>query len=202
MKAPKKRLYPRVTRAEVGRYTAPMRTAVALVLVLATATPIPAAAQWMWRDASGRPVFSDRPPPADIPDRNIVRRPGNAVRPVPAAPPASAASAASSVGAPAARASEPVAPAGQDPELEQRRRQAEAEEAARQKAAQEALAKARADNCQRARQAKASLDSGVRIARTNVQGEREFLDDAQRAAETRRAQDIITRDCGPMPQAQ
>ncbi len=188
MKAPKKRLYPRAIRAEAGRYTGPMRTAVALLLVLGSALSMPAAAQWMWRDGTGKPVFSDRPPPADVPDRNIVQRPSGtarAVSPAPAAPPAP-----TSPGTPA--------PAGgQDKELEQRRQQAEAAEAAKQKAAQEMQARARADNCMRARQNKASLDSGIRIARTNVQGEREFLDDAQRAAETRRTQEIIARDCAP-----
>lgn len=164
---------------------------VALLLILGTALSLPASAQWMWRDAQGKPVFSDRPPPADIPDRNIVQRPSGAAR---AAPPAPAA-------APAASAT-PAPPSGQDKELEQRRQQAEAAEAARQKAAQEAQAKARAENCARARQNKASLDSGIRITRTNAQGEREFLDDAQRAAEQRRTQDIIARDCTPSAQLQ
>lgn len=162
---------------------------VALLLILGTALSLPASAQWMWRDAQGKPVFSDRPPPADIPDRNIVQRPSGAARaatPAPAATPAAT----------------PAPPGGQDKELEQRRQQAEAAEAAKQKAAQEVQAKARADNCARARQNKASLDSGIRIARTNAQGEREFLDDAQRAAETRRTQDIIARDCTPGAQLQ
>ncbi len=153
---------------------------------------MPAAAQWMWRDANGKPVFSDRPPPADIPDRNIVQRPSGTQR---AAAPAPAAAS-----APAAAL--PAPPSGQDKELEQRRQQAEAAEAAKQKAAQEVQAKARAENCARARQNKASLDSGIRITRTNAQGEREFLDDAQRAAETRRTQDIIARDCAPNAQLQ
>lgn len=160
---------------------------VALLLILGTALCLPASAQWMWRDANNKPVFSDRPPPADIPDRNIVQRPSGAAR---AAPPAPAASATT------------APPSGQDKELEQRRQQAEAAEGARQKAAQEAQAKARAENCARARQNKASLDSGIRITRTNAQGEREFLDDAQRAAEQRRTQDIIARDCTPSAQLQ
>ena len=40
-----------------------------------------------------------------------------------------------------------------------------------------------------------TLDSGVRIARTNEKGEREFMDDAARAAEAKRTQDIIASDC-------
>ncbi|MGC3985778.1 MAG: DUF4124 domain-containing protein [Pseudorhodoferax sp.] len=163
-----------------------MRAMAALLLILGTALSLPAAGQWMWRDASGKAVFSDRPPPLDVPDKNIVQRPGGAARAAAPAPEA----------APAASAM-PAPPSGQDKELEQRRQQADAAEAARQKAAQEVQARARAENCARARQNKASLDSGIRITRTNAQGEREFLDDAQRAAETRRTQDIIARDCAP-----
>ncbi|RCW72642.1 DUF4124 domain-containing protein [Pseudorhodoferax soli] len=170
-----------------------MRTVVALLLILGTALSMPAAAQWMWRDANGKAVFSDRPPPADIPEKNIVQRPSGAARAVAPAPAAVAALAASATPAP---------PSGQDKELEQRRQQAEAAEAAKQKAAQEVQAKARAENCARARQNKASLDSGIRITRTTAQGEREFLDDAQRAAETRRTQDVIARDCARNAQLQ
>ncbi|KQP38782.1 hypothetical protein ASF44_10045 [Pseudorhodoferax sp. Leaf274] len=169
-----------------------MRTVVALLFMLGTALSMPVAAQWMWRDAAGKPVFSDRPPPADIPDKNVLQRPSGAARAVAPAP----APAAATASAPAATAT-PTPAGGQDKELEQRRQQAEAAEAARQKAAQEVQARARADNCARARQNKASLDSGIRITRTNAQGEREFLDDAQRAAEASRTQEIIARDCAP-----
>lgn len=159
----------------------------ALLLILAAAVATPCMAQWMWRDAQGKPVYSDRPPPPEIPDRNIVQRP--------------AASRAAAAPAPSPASSAPAAAAsGQDKELEQRRQQAEAAEAAKRKAAQEEQSKGRADNCARARQAKASFDSGVRIARLNAQGEREFLDDATRDAETRRLQQIISRDCGPAAQ--
>jgi hypothetical protein len=35
----------------------------------------------------------------------------------------------------------------------------------------------------------------VRVARTKPNGEREFLDDAQRAAETQRMRGVIASDC-------
>ena len=70
-----------------------------------------------------------------------------------------------------------------------------AAEAAKKKAEEQKVAAARADNCKRARSAKADLDSGVRIARTNAKGEREVLDDAQRAAEQKRIAGIIQSDC-------
>jgi len=34
-----------------------------------------ATAQWQWLDKDGRKVFSDRPPPADVPDKNILAQP-------------------------------------------------------------------------------------------------------------------------------
>jgi hypothetical protein len=41
----------------------------------------------------------------------------------------------------------------------------------------------------------APLDSGVRVTRTNDKGEMEYLDDKQRAAETKHAKDAIAADC-------
>ena len=180
----------------------------AIGLVVACAV----SAQWMWVEPDGRKVLSDRPPPAEIPDASILRRPGGkpaTVRDAPAVDPRSspgagpagsaaapAATAASAAVAPARAASLPR-PVGRDPELEERRRRAEAAEADKRKAEEERLAKRRADNCERARQALATLESGVRIVRNNAKGEREVMDDAARAAETARIKDIIDTDCKP-----
>lgn len=161
-----------------------MRTTQTLLLLVALGLGLPAAAQWKWRDQNDKLVFSDRPPPSDVPDARILQRPGAGHTPAPAAVPAAATAAEAA----------PKVPS-QDKELQERRQQAEAQEAAKQAAQQEAQAKARADNCTRARQAKTTYDSGVRIARSNAKGEREFLDDATRAAETRRLQGIIASDC-------
>ncbi len=57
------------------------------------------------------------------------------------------------------------------------------------------LRQAKIESCARAKQAKASYDSGVRIGRTNAAGEKEFMDDAARAEETKRIQGIIAKDC-------
>ena len=40
-----------------------------------------------------------------------------------------------------------------------------------------------------------NLDSGIRIVRANAKGEREFMDDAIRAAETKRLEAVIASDC-------
>ncbi|MDB5895295.1 MAG: hypothetical protein JWQ88_2826, partial [Rhodoferax sp.] len=146
-------------------------------LGLATA----ASAQWQWTDKDGNKVFSDRAPPSDIPDKNIVRRPGGS-RPPPAnaaqiSPAAPGTSSAGDAGLPATAANQPVVK-GTDPALEAKKRQADDAEAARKKADEMRVAAARADSCSRSKQAKASFDSGLRIARTNAQGEREVMDDA------------------------
>lgn len=164
-----------------ARYTAGMKTFRLLALAVACALPALAAAQWQWVDKDGRKVFSDQAPPASVPDSKIVKRPGAGFGGVPetAAAPA----------APAPKVS------GKDKELEEKKKQAEAAEAEKQKAEEEKVAAVRQENCKRFKSAKATLDSGVRIAHTNDKGEREILDDNQRAAEVRRIDDLIARDC-------
>lgn len=162
------------------------------LLGVALALPAAGFAQWQWLDKDGRKVFSDQPPPPDIPAKSILRQPGTAR--VSAAAPAAPASAASAAQAGKAPASAPRLSA-KDKDLEEKKKKADAAEAEKKKEKDEEIAKARADSCERAQRAKASFDSGVRISRMNSKGEREFLSDAERAAETRRLQGIIANDC-------
>jgi Domain of unknown function (DUF4124) len=135
-----------------------------------------AQAQWAWKDANGRPVYSDRPPPASVPVSRIFR-------------------------APRGQAAEtPEVPAPKVPSLAERnaayeqRRAASAEAATKQ--ADEAKAKAaRAASCESARNNQRALDSGTRIARFNDKGEREFLTDAQRAEESKRSAASVAEHC-------
>ncbi|MBL0946471.1 MAG: DUF4124 domain-containing protein [Hydrogenophaga sp.] len=167
-------------------------------LALVTALALPAAlAQWQWIDSTGRKVFSDTAPPAGTPDKNILKRPGQTSPMAPVAPAAPAEPTAASPAAPAA----PKLPA-RDSELEARKKQAEAAEEAKRKAEAERVARARADNCNRATQARNTLDSGMRVAITNAKGEREFMDDKTRASERQRIEQIIRSECGPAPAAQ
>lgn len=168
--------------------------AISLALVAA-----PAAAQWKWRDRNGQITVSDIPPPRDIPERDILERPPPpSARPAPAAAPAAPGSTAEA----AAAGAEAAPPSGKpaeaprvDPELEARRRAAEQEQSARQRDAEAKLAAQRAENCRAARGHLAALQSGQRLVRVNDKGEREFLDDRQRAAEMQRARDVIASDC-------
>lgn len=153
--------------------------------------PLLALAQWQWVDKDGRKVFSDQPPPADVPPSQIVRQPGMR----PAAAPAATAPAPTAQAAPATAPAPAGRDKGLDKSLEEKRKQAEAAAAAAKKAEEERLAATKAENCKRAREGKNALDSGIRLARVNDKGEREVMDDGQRAAEAKHLQAVIDRDC-------
>lgn len=171
----------------------PGRRALALLLGLVLAGG--AAAQWQWRDANGSRVFSDTAPPPSVPESRILKRPPGVSAPPAAAAPAVATASAPATGAPAAAPAPAAgkAPASKPSELDSKVKQ---EEDQKRQADEQRVAKAKADNCQRARQAKATLDSGQRIARTNAQGEREILDEKGLAEEARRTQKAIADNCG------
>ncbi len=171
-----------------------------LVATLLGLSTVSAFAQWQWLDKDGRKVFSDRAPTADVPEKNILKRPGGVSKSAAASiatagdENAAAPGAKVAVAAPQSAASVPKL-SGVDKDLEQKKKQATDAEAARKKAEDEKLAKAKAENCARAKLAKTTLESGVRMGRTNAKGEREVMDDAARAEEAKRAQSIIDSSC-------
>jgi Domain of unknown function (DUF4124) len=171
----------------------PIRSSFAAVCLLLIASI--AQAQWAWKEKDGRMVFSDQPPPASVSDKDITRRPAGArsAAPIgsPSADPAVTSTTASSTSSTA------TAPklSGKDAELEKRKKETEAKEAANKKAVTEKIAAARRENCERAKRSQASFDSGSRIAVTNAKGEREIMNDAQRAEESKRIQAIVASDC-------
>lgn len=122
---------------------------------------LPAHAQYQWRDANGRMVFSDQPPPPSV-------KPGNVLRAEPMPSP---------VGRPQGASARELAA---DRELARRQKAAEQAgkaERERQQAEQSArLARA----CEEGRTELRTLESGMRMARVNKDGEREYLDDAER----------------------
>ena len=166
-----------------------MKLSHALLAALLSVHGVGAWAQWQWLDKDGRKVFSDRAPSPDVPEKNILKRPGgnraatNAAAPVPVA----------AASAPLAAAADKDQ--GVDKTLEAKKKQAEKAETDKQKQEVERVAKLKVENCKRAQQAKVTFDSGVRISRTNAQGEREVLDDAARAAEQQRIDGIINSEC-------
>src|SRR5215203_3641015 len=102
------------------------RPFVALLAVLAASLiALPAAAQWKWRDKGGHVQYSDLPPPPGTADTDILARPSPSMRrstPAGVAP-------ATTPALPAATATA-SAPRAADPELEAKRKKAEAEAAA------------------------------------------------------------------------
>ncbi len=158
-----------------------------LLTALACLVAIAAQAQWQWIDKDGRKVFSDRAPPAEILEKNILKRPGARASPI-------AATADGNAPAPQPAASAPKI-TGVDKDLLEKKKKAEDAETAKRKEEEEKLTKAKVENCARAKQAKASLNSGARIARTNDKGEREIMDDAARAVEMKRIESIMDDDC-------
>ena len=149
---------------------------------------LPAAAQWKWRDKSGIVQYSDTPPPLGIPAQDVLQRPSPTQRTF-VAPPAAASAASATT----------LALKGADPELEARRRKQEQEKTEKGKADErvqaEKVAAAQAENCTRARSHMRTLEEGLRMVRTNPNGEREVLDDKGRAEEKARAREIIASDC-------
>jgi len=164
-----------------------MKAARIVLLALACSIPVAASAQWMWLDKGGRKVFSDQPPPPDIAPERILKKPG--VRSSGVAAPAVAAA------DPAAAAASLPKPSGKDKALEEKKKQAEAVEAEKKKAEEAKVASMRAENCARAKTSRANYASGVRLSRMNDKGEREILDDSQRAAEMKVLEQVIARDC-------
>ncbi len=170
-----------------------------LILALAGwALALSAAAQYQWIGKDGRKVFSDRPPPADVQEKDILRQPGGRRGAAPAMilDPGEASETAAAPAAAKPAASLPKI-SGKDAELQAKKKKLEEEEAAKKKAEEEKVAKSRADNCERAKKAVGTLQSGVRMSTTNAKGEREFMDDAARAAEAKRLQAIVESECRP-----
>ncbi|MEY4139929.1 MAG: hypothetical protein RLZZ371_2111 [Pseudomonadota bacterium] len=155
-------------------------------------------AQWAWTDEQGRPVFSDRAPGSTVPDKRIFKRPApatktNLTQDAPSSPAGDVSNAKAANTAQAAASSQQVA--GTDKELAERKKKAEQAQTEQRKHEEERISKLKAENCERARLAQKTLDSGVRIARTNAKGEREIMDDADRAVEAKRLQSIMASDC-------
>lgn len=179
----------------------------ALLMALLLGAAATAAAQWAWKDDNGRVVYSDRPPPAGVKSDRIVRQPSNAqvVLPartaeVPAA--AGAASDAKPAGASDAKpadaraAAAPAAPkTTAELEMEFRKRQQERADAEKKAREEESRAATKAADCERARGYLRALEDGLRIERTDASGNREYLDDTQRAAEVERTRKLVQSTC-------
>lgn len=174
-----------------------MKQYLRLLCVLFSLLSFSAMAQWAWVDKNGRKIFSDRAPPSDVPENSIFKQPGHApalTRQAPAADSVSADAAAPVASAPQDKASS-AKPSGIDPVLAERKKKEEQALEAKRKAEQERVSQLKSENCNRAKLAKKGYDSGIRMSHTNANGEREIMDDAARATESKRIQAVIDADC-------
>lgn len=145
-------------------------------------TAVASAQMYRWVDGDGKVHYSNTPPPAGAKAKTII---------APASPSAPAAS-------PDAAAEDarkgPLTPAEQEQAL--RKRQMDAQKAQEKAALARKDDEAKKENCTRAREALATFESGQRISRTNAQGERYYLEDDVRAAETDKARAAVSDWCG------
>ena len=141
------------------------------VVALLAATAV-SAQVYEWKDAQGKTHYSDKPPVGTAQVQKI------------AAPESSA---------PSNSAQKTTA----DRELEFRKRQKDAQESAEKAKKDQAASTDQKESCDKARRALEVLESGERIALRDGQGERYYLDDAQRQQETAKARQLIQANCKP-----
>lgn len=137
------------------------------------------AQQYKWKDEKGRVQYGDAPPPG------VKATP---LRPPPPAPAAAAKPADAKAGSKG-----PLTPAEKDAEY--RKRQDEAAKDRDKLAKDQQEAEAKKENCARAQEHLRTLQSGQRLSGVDSKGERYYLDEAQIAKETAKAQQGIQQWC-------
>ena len=175
-----------------------IRAMITVGIALAGFSSTPSEAQWAWKDGNGRRVYSDRPPPQEVKPTQIVRQPSTQVlaNPAPASGPLDDAGKPSDAKNSDTKSAAPNAPkTTAEREMEFRKRQQERAENEKKAAEEQTKNAAKTAECDRARGYMKSLEDGVRIQRTDAAGNREFLDDAQRAAEVERTRKIVQNAC-------
>jgi len=203
-------------RQSMGTVTRPA------IVLLCLALCGSAQAQWAWRDVNGNTTFSDTPPPPTVAQKEILRQPS---APIVSADGRSYGSADSTgsgasygtsgtlgTNAPANQESAPsspvagAAPTGErtrvpavrtlaDQEADFRKRQAERQKAEQKQAQDEAQARQRADVCNQATGYIKMIEDGTRLMRSDAEGNRNVLDEEQRAAEMQKTQNTIAKNC-------
>lgn len=151
--------------------------------------------QWMWKDDGGHVVASDRPPPIGTPASRILKEPrARAAVPEPAPSQKDGARDGTREGAREPGKSESAKTLAER-ELDSRQRQKDAAEAAKKSDEEATKTRAMQENCNAVRGNLVALQAGGRAARFNPNGERVYLDDAQRQAEVAKSQGQIAQYC-------
>ena len=141
---------------------------------------------YKWVDKNGHTQYGDTPPPG------VNATPLGPPPPPISSTPSPAPTGDVKEGAPAVKKG-PLTPAEQ--ELEFRRRIKEAQEAAAKADKEQQQAREKEENCKHAQAALRTLESGERVMTVDQKGERYYISDQQRAAETARAQEQVRQWC-------
>jgi hypothetical protein len=143
-----------------------------------------AQAQYMWIDEKGIKQFSDRAPPPSIPLKNILKAPPGVLTAPPVLVPSDVA-AAPAVATPAP-AKAKAAPTTADRNADYNRRQKEKADLEMKEKEEREAKLAKAEHCEALRLSKRTFESGERIGVQQKNGERGYMSDEQRAAESAR----------------
>jgi Domain of unknown function (DUF4124) len=135
-------------------------------------------AQYRWVDKDGKTRYGDSPPAG--------------VKATALGAPASGSAPAAPAAASTAAKKGPLTAA--EREQDYRKRQAEAKKADEKSAKESESQAAKAENCTRAKEYKATLETG-RVARTNAAGERYYMDEDQIAQELAKSQQTVQKAC-------
>ena len=167
-----------------------MQKLVSLFAALALVSGVAYAQQYKWVDKNGKTQYGDAPP-AGV---KAIPLKGPATPPAP--PPAAKKDDKGGDASKDAKSAKkgPLTPAEQEAEF--RKRQIEAAKASDESAKKQQEVSSKKESCETARDTLRTLESGSRISRTNASGERFFIDDNQRAAETAKAQKSVADFCG------
>ena len=173
---------PSISTPYNGSHMAQQSTFVKILFAsLLTSVTTTSSAQWQWKDDNGRMVYSDRPPPTSVLPSQMVRVP--APKPVAKATdkvgekPIELASASKTVDAKSGLPVKSLA----DKDLESKKKAQDAEKAEAKRATdatQEAKTKTA---CADTRSSLNNIESGARISKTNAKGEREVMEDDEKA---------------------
>jgi len=137
-------------------------------------------AQYSWIGENGVRQFSDRPPPPKTPPSKILKAPGR-MPPVPLETPAAT---------PATAPAKP-APGWAAREADYRERMKKQGEQDKKTAQQADRQRDVDQRCAWAHNARAQVESGIRISNVDPQGERRFASDEERAAQLAHANKIL-----------
>ncbi len=140
-------------------------------LILAFFATTAAAQIYQWKDASGKTIISDKPPPGHTQQQRKIE---------------------TNTAAPAG-ASARKSLAEQD--LEFRKRQKDAQDRAAKEEKEQKAETEKKEQCANMRRNLQTLESGVRIARYDDSGERSFLGDEQRQEEIAKTRQSMEANC-------